>query len=143
MLAPLDRLPVTGCRLPVAGCPITDNRQPITGNWQLKHQSALSRAIGEGLHAPMILVAAAVEYHGRDALLLTAFRDQLAYRFGGVDVAARFQLLTQLGVHGGGCGEGVTGSVVDQLRIDMLQTARYVQTRPLRRAAHLGAHPAV
>src|SRR5579862_7739955 len=106
----------------------------------LKRQSACACAIGEGLNAAMIFIAAAIENNRSNANRLRFLGNPLADSFRGLDVAARLQRRTQIRLDRRGGGERMAGGIVDQLRIDMLQAARHVQAGPLRRPAYFGAH---
>ena len=98
---------------------------------KLELKSTFARAIGEGLNATMIFVTAAIKDDRRHAFFQTALRDQLADLLGRVHVAAGLQRRTQCRVYRGGRHKGVSRRIVNQLGVDVLQTARHVQARAL------------
>src|SRR5262249_32362696 len=69
--------------------------------------------------------------------------DQLADRLGCPEIAARLQLAFQARVHRRCRRERPPVGVIDDLRVDMLQTSKHRQARPLRRARHPPAQPVV
>src|SRR5438094_71770 len=91
----------------------------------------------------MIFVAAAIEDDRGDALLFPALGDQFADGFGRLNVPALFQVSAQAGVQRRRCRQSASGRIVYQLRIDVLQAARYVQARTLCRPVYLITHAAM
>jgi len=57
----------------------------------LEFEAALARGIGQCLDASVVEIAAAVEHHGFDALMLGALRYELPDRLCGIDIGAGFQ----------------------------------------------------
>src|SRR5213593_2264953 len=53
----------------------------------LKHQSAGASRVGERLYAPVVHIAAAIEYHALDPLRLRLLGQELSNELGGGDVA--------------------------------------------------------
>src|SRR4051794_30368188 len=106
--------------------------------WRLEGQSTLARALGEGLHATVVLVAAAVEHSRLDAGGLRALGEQLAGTAGLVH--ARQGL--ELGLRPRDGREGAAGRVVDELRHDAPVGAEHGDARALRRARDLGTDAA-
>src|SRR3954453_13040468 len=104
----------------------------------LERQSTLARALGEGLHATVVLVAAAVEHSRLDAGGLRALGEQLAGTAGLVH--ARQGL--ELGLRPRDGREGAAGRVVDELRHDAPVGAEHGDARALRRARDLGTDAA-
>ena len=54
----------------------------------LELQPGFARRVGDGAHAAVIQIAAAIEHHPRDALVLEPLGDHLAERLGARQVAA-------------------------------------------------------
>src|SRR5579884_745706 len=88
----------------------------------------------------MILIAAAIKDHGGNAGGLRTLGDQLADRPGRLDVAAGLERIPQALIQRRGRRQGMAARIINELRINMFEAARNVQTRSLRRTAHLGAH---
>src|SRR5687768_15292185 len=124
-----------GCRVSVGASP--RHLTPVT--WHLEIESSLARAVGESLDAPVVQVAAAVEHHTGDARRLRALRDEFAdgSRFSYLDCAL------YSGVEGRGGDEGMAAHVIYKLRVNVVQTAKYVEARPLSRAAQPCSNPVV
>src|SRR5882762_10071061 len=107
----------------------------------LKDQAASSGCVGEGLHASVVHVAAAIEHHALDTLRLRLLGQEFPDQLRGGDVAAlRLAGAEDLApaVHR---QERPPGVVVDQLRVDVVQAAEHRQPRPRRRAAHEPPQP--
>src|SRR4051812_20872627 len=105
---------------------------------RLEDQAALAGALGQGLDAAVVLVAAAVEHHGLDARGLRALGQQLAGGRGLLHRLERAQVALRP-LHG---GERAARVVVDELRGHAAIGAEDGDPRPLGRAAHLGADAA-
>src|SRR2546421_8388261 len=102
-------------------------------------QSAFASAVGHRLHAPVILVAAAVEHNLGNALLLGLGGEQPSQPEapGGLALAVDLEPL------GGVCGPDQCDAppVVHDLRVDVLRRAEHDEPRALRAARDLAAHP--
>src|SRR5213596_3284986 len=107
----------------------------------LELQSAFASAVGHRLHAPVILVAAAVEHNLGNALLLGLGGEQPSQP----EAPGGLALTVDLEALGGVCGPDQCDAprVVHDLRVDMLRGAEHDEARPLRAARHLAAHPQV
>src|ERR1700760_5157225 len=105
---------------------------------ELELQPSLAGCVGESLDATVIQVAAAIEDHLLHALLLRALRDELAHFLRGRHVAAGLLALTLLRDRRSR-GDGRTGRLVDDLRVDVVERAVDVQARTLGGAGHLRA----
>ncbi len=92
-------------------------------------QSALAGGIGQGLDAPVIEVAAAVEDHVLDSLGRRALGDQLAHRLGRGDIGAGLELPAQILFERGGRRDRLALLVVDHLRVDVLRRAKHRKPR--------------
>src|SRR2546426_477005 len=107
--------------------------------WSLELQSAFAGAVGHRLHAPVILVAAAVEHDLGDPLLLGLGGEQPSQpeALGGLALAVDLEAL------GSVCGPDQCDAprVVHDLRVDMLRGAEHHEARSLRAAGHLPANP--
>src|SRR5262245_8167103 len=99
--------------------------------------------IGQRLHPAVVLIAAAVEHHGPDALGLRALRDELAHQLRGSDVAAGLHLGAELRRAAVDGDEGLAVHVVDDLRVDVIEAPEHDQARPRRGALHQAPHPLV
>src|SRR5215213_7376729 len=110
----------------------------------LELQTLFAGRVGDRLHAAVVHVAAAVEDHLFDALLLGARRhhlaDQLGRRLAGGRAA---DLLADLGIRRARLGERRAAVVVDHLRIDVAQALVDGQAGPLGTAADPVANPCV
>src|SRR5580692_5592842 len=98
-------------------------------------QSAFARCLGQSFHPAVIEIAAAVEYHVLDALLLGALRDQLADRLGRVDAGAGLQAFARRLLDRGSRSERDALVVVDHLGIDVLGRAKHGEPLALARGA--------
>src|SRR4029077_3146939 len=107
----------------------------------LELQSAFAGAVGHGLHAPVILVAAAVKHHFGDPLCLRPGGDEPTEReaLRGLALALDLDAVGQVG----GAHQRHAAGVVHDLGVDVLRGAEYHQTRPLGAAPHLAAYPQV
>src|SRR5271154_5867325 len=107
----------------------------------LEAQAAFARRIGERLDAAVIEIAAAIEDHLFDALLLGALGDQLADRLGGGDAGAGLQSLARRLFQRRRRHHRGARIVVDHLRVDVLRGAEHGQALALaRRAPQRAAH---
>src|SRR5437899_5331564 len=107
----------------------------------LELQSPFAGAVSHRLHAPVILITAAVEHDLGDAFLLSLHGDELP------DGEAPRHLALALDLHALGgvrrAGDGDATPIVHQLRVDVLGRAEHDQARPLGCAFHLLANPQV
>src|SRR5579884_2108159 len=83
----VTRLMLTTCSFRFRFCVSTRLALPFTAI-RLKLQTRLAGRIGERLHAPVVLITAAIENHFRDALLFGALGHLLADQLRAFDVAA-------------------------------------------------------
>src|SRR6266542_1942379 len=101
----------------------------------LELQSPFAGAVRDGLHAPVILITAAVEHHLGDTFLFGLRGDQAADRKAARHLALAFDL------HAFGCVRGArerdAALIVHQLGIDVLRGAEHHEPRPLRRPLDL------
>src|SRR6185503_6561930 len=95
----------------------------------LEVETAGARAVGERFDAPVVEVAAAVERHGADALLLRALREELADRGREPDLALALDQRLHV-VAGRGLGQRHALHVVDDLGVDVRRAAEHAQARP-------------
>src|SRR4051794_873523 len=103
---------------------------------RLEDQAALAGALGQGLHAAVILVAAAIEHGGIDPGFLGARGEQLARLARLLHRLERLQ--RRLGpLHR---GQRAPGVVVDELGEDPAVGAEHRDARALGAAVHLRAH---
>src|ERR1700736_5881482 len=91
----------------------------------LELQSCLSSGISQSLYSAMVQIAAAIEYNFLDALCLGTLSDQFADLFCSRQVSTVPP--TRLLSAGRGRGHGMALTVVDHLRVNMLQTAEHSQ----------------
>src|SRR6266550_4683840 len=98
-------------------------------------QSPFAGAVGHRLHAPVVLVTAAVEHDLHDALLLGLRRDELPQREAPRHLSLALHPDTLRAVRG--ARERHAPPIVHQLGVDVLRGAKHDQPRPLRRALHL------
>src|SRR5262245_27580765 len=105
----------------------------------LEVQTAGARAVGKRLDAPVVQVAAAVEAHLLDALLLRAFRHQLAHRGRDRGLALALDARRQV-LAARSRGECHAAQIVDDLGVDVLGAAEHRQTRTLGRTDHAAAN---
>src|SRR5439155_19962145 len=109
------------------------------GMWvPLDGQSALADALGEGLDAAVVLVAAAVEHGALDAGRLGALGEQLA-GLGGL--LQRLEAL-EVGLGVGDGGQRMAALVVDELREDTTIGPEHADARARRGADDLRPHAA-
>ena len=83
-------------------------------------QSGLARRVGDGLHTPVIQIAAAIEHHARDALFLQPIGNHLTDGFGAGQIAtphlaAEHGLQRGLGARRG--DDGFAGQVAANIRL--------------------------
>src|SRR5262249_20813150 len=78
----------------------------------------------------VIDIAATIEDHLFDSLGGGALGDQLAHRFGGLDITAGFQVSAQRLVERRSRGQRGAAHVVDHLRVDVLARAVHGQPHP-------------
>src|SRR5204863_117160 len=107
--------------------------------WSLELQSAFAGAVGHRLHAPVILVAAAVEHNLGNALLLGLGGEQPSQP----EAPGGLALTVDLEALGGVCGPDQCDAprVVHDLRVDVLRRAEHDEPRALRAARDLASHP--
>src|SRR6266571_3984596 len=136
---PPSRLPCEhagACGRPLSTPPRT---RGATG--RLENEPAGASRVGKRLHAPVVHIAAAIEYHALDSLRLRLLGQELSNEFGGGDVApgglARTEHLAPT-VHG---QERSPRVVVYELRVDVVQAAEHGQPRPRLGAAQESAEP--
>src|SRR5579859_2714344 len=101
----------------------------------LELQPRFPRRVSERLHAAVILVSAAIEYDFFNASSFGAFGNGLADDFGCRNVAAALQRFLGLAVIGAGGDDGLSGAVVNDLGVDVVERAIHAKARTL-----LGAH---
>src|SRR3954468_22431470 len=101
-------------------------------------QAALAGALGEGLDAAVVLVAAAIEHGGLDAGGLRALGEQLA---GLAGLLHRLEA-AQVGFDPADRRQRATPVVIDELGEHAAVGAEHRDARTLGRAAHLGADAA-
>src|SRR5271154_4294757 len=95
--------------------------RPMRAPWEtLEVEARFAGCVGEGLYAAVIEVAAAIEDHLLDALLLRALGDELANLSSGNDVAAVLLVFGLLSERRGG-GDGNSVEVVDELGVDVVE----------------------
>src|SRR5574337_936927 len=107
----------------------------------LELQSAFARAVGDGLHAPVVSVARAVEHHAGDARRPRLLGEELAGGAAppGLPGAGRLDAFARV-AH---AEEGDSPGVVHQLGVHVLERAEDHQPGTLGRPAHLPPHPEV
>src|SRR6266571_4340885 len=105
----------------------------------LELQSAFASAVGHRLHAPVILVTAAVEHNLGNALLLGLGGEQPSQP----EAPGGLALTVDLEALGGVCGPDQCDAppVVHDLRVDVLRGAEHDEPRALRATRDLAAHP--
>ena len=89
---------------------------PVAAAFRRNVQAGVAGGVGQGSHAAVVLVLAAVKGHLGHSGGQGPLGDQLAHRGGGRLVAAVGDLAGQLLVHGAGGGQGPARLVVDHLR---------------------------
>src|SRR5207302_2338182 len=94
----------------------------------------LTGTIRDRYDAAVITISSAVEDHARDSGRLRALRDQLA------DFRCTLAFLPLFDSEVGYGGECLVGRVVHELRIDVLQRAKYHEARTLGRSRDSVAH---
>src|SRR5437764_9612421 len=94
---------------------------PETEGTESELQARLAGAVGQGLHAAVEAVAAAIEHAGLRAGLLGALREQLASALGLVHAGEALEVLLRP-VDG---GHGAPAHVVDELRLDAAVRAKH------------------
>src|SRR5207249_4532240 len=107
----------------------------------LELQSAFASAVGHRLHAPVILVAAAVEHHLGDPLLLGLGGEQATQPEALRGLALAVDLEALGGVRR--THQRNAPRVVHDLRVDVLRGAEHDEARSLRAARYLATHPQV
>src|SRR6266568_4684969 len=107
----------------------------------LELQSAFASAVGHGLHAPVILVARAVEHHLGDPLRLRPGGDEPPQRkaLRGLALALDRNSLGRVG----GAHQRHAARVVHDLGVHVLRGAEHDQAWPLGAASHLAAYSQV
>src|ERR1700676_525303 len=91
--------------------------------------------------AAVILVTAAIKNLFVDSSRFGALGDELANHFGRRHVAAAFDALFGLGVHGAGGDQRLAGMIVNHLRINVIERAVHREARALRRTGDAHAQP--
>src|SRR5881296_3250246 len=132
-------------RLPLTGeggfAPLSTPPRTRGATGRLENEPAGASRVGKRLHAPVVHIAAAIEYHALDSLRLRLLGQELSNEFGGGDVApgglARTEHLAPT-VHG---QERSPRVVVYELRVDVVQAAEHGQPRPRLGAAQESAEP--
>src|ERR1017187_1861707 len=104
----------------------------------LELQPGLARGVGQSFDASVINVASTIEDHLLDSRRHRPFGDQLADSLGAGQIAAAVRETRLLG--GAGGNQGLMLTVVNPLRVNVLERAVYVQARTLRPAAQLAAN---
>src|SRR5205814_492656 len=105
----------------------------------LELQSRLARCISQSLHAPVINVAATVEYNFRDSLRLGAFSDVLSNRLGSRDVPSNAALA--LAALGRICrNQCLAVQIVNHLNVNVVQRTVHIKLRPLGRPQNILAN---
>src|SRR5277367_1923056 len=127
----VTRLIDTTCSLRFSDC--GSMRFAITAMLEL--QSAFPGGVGEGLHPPVVQVAATVEDHSLDPRLDRLLRDLFAHGLRGRYVPAAFR------AGSGRSHQGDALRIVNHLRVGMRQAAKHGEARALGRAAQLAANP--
>src|SRR4029077_4451074 len=112
------------CRLSSVVCPLSS-----------EIKSAFARCLGQSFHPAVIEVAAAIEHHVLDALLLGALGDQLADRLGRVDAGAGLQAVARGLLDRRGRRQRDALVVVDHLGIDVPGRAEHGEPLALARGA--------
>jgi conjugal transfer/entry exclusion protein len=82
----------------------------------------------------MVRVTAPVEYDLSQPFCQSALSDQLAHTRSLLGLVEAVQLPAQLGIQRRRCDQRIPQLVIDDLRINVLQAAKYIQTRALGRA---------
>src|SRR5512134_1460273 len=112
----------------------SDSRGPRRSLWGpamrrlLEVETAGARAVGERFHAPVVEVAATIERHGADALLLRAFREQLADGGAHADLALALDERLHV-VAARGLRQRDALRVVDELGVDVRGAPEHAQAR--------------
>src|SRR6185503_16868564 len=104
-------------------------------------QTSRARCVGQRLHATVIKITTAIENHLLDSFRDGAFRDYLADATRRVEIAARVD--TQILFSRRGRNERLPESIVDHLRVNVVQAAIDREPRTLCVAFYLAANPAV
>src|SRR5579859_1090888 len=101
-----------------------------------KLQSRFSSRVGQGLHAPVIYVAAPIEYDFGHAFGLSALGDHFADGFRRRHITASSPVfLLAFGRAGG--NQRLAVKVVNDLHVNVIKRAVHVKPRALRRSLHL------
>src|SRR3954451_20711755 len=116
----------------------TDRSGAAMKSSSLEAQPALAGSLGERAHAPVVLVAAAVEHRGLEPGGLRPVGQQLARA---ARLVERLEP-PQVGLGPADGGQRAAGVVVDELGEDPAVGAEHGDARPLGGAAHLGADAA-
>src|SRR5271165_6144250 len=106
----------------------------------LELQSRFAGCVGKGLNAAMVQITATIEYYFRDAFFFGALSDGFADQLCAFHVAA---LTPQRFLSGRGSSQGVALRIVDNLGIDVIDTAEHGEARTLLSAGHTAANPFV
>src|SRR5688572_13679319 len=103
----------------------------MLSNRLLELQSALASGVSQGLDAPVIHAATAVERDLGDADFLRPGSDRLADLHRGCDVAAVLQFAADIALDARHGCEGLASEVVNKLRVNVLVRAEDAEPRPL------------
>src|SRR3990172_3599142 len=109
----------------------------------LELQSACPRAVGQSLHAPVLLVPAPVEDHPGHALGLGPRCHRRPDQLGLLGLLLACQAGLEFRIHGRRGAQRRAVHVVNHLRVDVRQAAIDVQAWPLGGPAHMRPHPPV
>src|SRR5213596_3030497 len=107
----------------------------------LKRQSALSSAVGECLHSPVIEITAAIKHNRFDTCRLGPLGHQEPDLLGSIFVGAGLELALELGVERRSGSECHALRVIDDLGIDVPPGPKHAEARPARLAAQVGTDP--
>src|SRR6202049_1166070 len=109
----------------------------------LEFQSCLSGGVGKCLHAAVIAVTPAVEYHLLDSRLQRPSGDRLPHHFCRGHVPAALDIPSHILVERAGRRQRSPRPVVHHLRPDVPQRPEHAQPRPFRRSFQRLPHPRV
>ncbi len=93
----------------------------------LELQALRPGAFGERFHAPMILVSTTVEDNLLHALFQSTSSQHPSHQLCLLCLAQLPKLLTNFSIQSGCRKDGMTDSIINELRVDMPQTAKNVQ----------------
>src|SRR5579864_1662697 len=113
------------------------------GSLFLELQAGAAGGFGEGLDSAVIRESTAIEDHRFDAGLAGSLGNRLADGGRAFDTGRRLHRLAQVGVRRRGGDQRAAGSVVDDLRIAMMQAAEHGQPGAGRPARQVVPKPGV